>query len=187
MSGRIHRTLVLGVLLGSLLAPAPAARAADDDEFEFLEDEDLPENTDVEEAEAPDLPQDEAEPVPLDEDPDFDTPDEPISPDDLDADPDEPGMGPSELDEDPDEPGLGLPEDDPLEDFDHPPAKDGPAASRPAPEAHAAPSGIGLPVEGHQPLAGGYPLKVVARDMDAVVVELPVLVSRNRGDFKDGG
>lgn len=45
--------------------------------------------------------------------------------------------------------------------------------------------GIGLDTKGKTPLADNYPAKVVAKDLDAVVVELPVLVASKPADHTD--
>ncbi len=76
--------------------------------------------------------------------------------------------------------------DDPLDDF--PSERKKPAAT-PAPKAAAAPAGparLTLKVADKDPLTGAFPAGVVAIDVDAVVVELPVLVARSGGDFKGG-
>jgi hypothetical protein len=68
---------------------------------------------------------------------------------------------------------LGNFEDDlePIEDFDMRKTRSAPAAG---------PGPITLDLAGKQPFADNYPLTVVAVERDAVVVELPVLVSRSR-------
>ena len=73
--------------------------------------------------------------------------------------------------------GEDPPDDDPEDQFSEEPDED--LMVSPA----AASRGLGLTVEGKTPLTGGFPLKVVSTDLDAVVVELPVLVGRQRADF----
>lgn len=71
---------------------------------------------------------------------------------------------------------FGLLEDEPdelLRDFEEPPLS-------PAPMTPTGPGTIDLDVAGKEPLQDNYPVTVVAVDRDAVVVELPVLLSRSR-------
>ena len=70
-------------------------------------------------------------------------------------------------------------EDEPDDDFDDMPGEPGESGSR----GVASSNGIGLATEGLTPLTDSYPVSVVAKDLDAVVIELPVLVSRNRSEF----
>ena len=101
----------------------------------------------------------------LDEDPDWDVPPPPI-----DLGLDEGGGDPL--------PDMGaLPEDS---FFDEDPPMDAkPRAT--APKAVAA-GQISLSTKGKSPLTGSYPAVVVATDLDAVVLELPVLVARQAVD-----
>ena len=121
-----------------------------------------------------------------DPEPDFDFGDDP----DWDAPP-APVPVPGGLDE---EPPDDLPagddeffEDDPPDDFapaaadpldGDPPMGGGGAAS-----AGAAATGIGLATLGKAPLGDHFPAAIVARDIDAVVIELPVLVAAKPADF----
>jgi hypothetical protein len=62
-----------------------------------------------------------------------------------------------------------------------------PELAAPAPRANTGPQAITLSVDGMSPLGNNYPLSIVGWDMDGLVVELPVLLSRSRseaeGDF----
>jgi len=130
------------------------------------------------------------------EDPDFDFGDDP----DWDAGP-EPVPVPAGLDGDP---SQDLPpandeffEDDPPPNMaDVPPVEDPPAAApAPAPVAAAAPpvaaaappaeptSGLGISTRGLAPLGDHYEATIVNRDVDALVVELPVLVATQPTDY----
>ena len=102
------------------------------------------------------------------------------------------------LDGDPPEEG-GLPEDDfdfgddPPDDFiQAPPPRtagsgdplddDPPADLRPTSAAAAPVFGFGIATKGEQPLADNYPAASDAKDLDAVVVELPILVASKPAD-----
>lgn len=76
--------------------------------------------------------------------------------------------------------------EDPLDDFpaDKPARKPAPVAKAPA--KPAGPARLSLKTSDKDPLSGAFPAGVVAVDVDAVVVELPVLVARSGSDF-DGG
>lgn len=106
---------------------------------------------------------------------------------------------PGGLDEDPpdDISGGSLPDDeffgeDPPDDFIQvaptavdPLDEDPPVGLPPAPVGSAAPKlGLGLDTKGKSPLGDHYPATVVGRDLDAVVVELPVLVASKPADFE---
>jgi len=67
-------------------------------------------------------------------------------------------------------------EDDP-EDFDADLDLDLPIS-----RSTAGPKAIALSVDGKSPLADNYPLAIVGQDMDGLVVELPVLLSRSRSE-----
>jgi hypothetical protein len=163
------RTVLSAALLTLVLSPA--ALAADDD-GELMKQVDADAfDTDDEEEEQWEVP-DEAK-----TDVEGDDPDEGFGP--VDEDPDA-GLG-----EDPDE---GLSEDpdegfapDPDEGFDadpvEAPARAAPPAGRQAPK--------GLDTDGKSPLAGSFRATVVMVDVDAVTVELPVLVAQNASSWSD--
>ena len=134
-----------------------SALADDDDEFDFLEDED-----------------DELIIIPSDGE---------VNRDNVidmgDGDPDWDTGAPSN-----DLPEFG--EEDPVEDFDVPeedmmiPEVEEEVDIRGREEDR----GITLPIDGKLPLMDNYPLQVVAKDLDAIVVELPVLIAQSRSDFE---
>ena len=162
-------TLMMGLLL-------PATGAAEEDEFDFLEDEDdeliiAPGDGDTKRNAVIDLG---------DEDPDWDM-DSPSS--------DLPEEGIDDPDWDMDSPPDELPEidsEDPSEDFDEPeddlmmPEEEQSVDIRGRKEDR----GIMLETEGKRPLAGNYPLQILSKDLDAIVVELPILVAQARSDFQ---
>ncbi len=157
------------VALGPVLVPT--AHAQDEENLDDLGDDFLKEarkeqkkRRDADDEELGELDGDPME-AGLDEDPDWDVPPEPIN------------LG---LDEDPAEPGLGAPDGLPADDFfaDDPPADLAP----PAPPAAAPAAGKALDTKGKTPLAGSFPARVVSTDLDAVVIELPVLVARQAVD-----
>jgi hypothetical protein len=123
----------------------------------------------------------------LGEDPDWDREEDPDlgddPPEDLDGpigDPDEPGF-----DEDPPEDSvrtarMSSPGD--LEDPDES-ARSDRRPPKAAPAKPAGPARLDLSTDDMEVLGGGYDFSVVAVDLDAVVVELPVLVARSGSDF----
>ncbi len=110
-----------------------------------------------------------------------------------DEDPEEdPGDGGDEFEGDPEEPEEDPPEEprevDPFED-DPPEPKPAPkpVAPKPAPKPEAAtggPARISLDTAGKKALADNWPATLVGRDIDAVVVELPLLVAAKAADHK---
>ena len=107
----------------------------------------------------------------------------------LDAEGDDPDEGFGPVDEDPDgglgdDPDEGL-DEDPDEGFDAEPDFEVEAPARPAaPAPRSAPKG--LDTDGKAPLAGSFGAKVVMVDVDAVTVELPVLVAQSASSWSDG-
>jgi hypothetical protein len=98
-------------------------------------------------------------------------------------------MGDEDPDWDMDAPTDALPEyqdEDPVEEFDAPdeefalPEEETEEDIRGRQEDR----GITLPTEGKLPLTDNYPIEIVAKDLDAIVVELPVLVALVRSDFE---
>lgn len=195
---RIPRALFIGILLGL----GPRTAAASDDDLDF--DEDFFEEVSNEKRAK--AGRDDLEgPVPnplgdeADEDPGWD---EPVDPDIIDDPPDGFGDPDDDFGEDPEEgfgDGLmGAPraavaapaadfdglDEDPPDDFG-PPVSRKPAAAPPpaAPAAPVGPARLTLKTAGKAPLTGAYEAAVVAVDVDAVVVELPVLVAASGGDF----
>ena len=162
------------VLLVSLLSPATAA--AEEDEFDFLEDEDdeliiAPGDGETNRNAVIDLG---------DEDPDWDM-DSPSS--------DLPEEDSEDPDWDMDSPGDELPEmesEDPTEDFDSPEDDLMMPEETPSVDIRGRKEdrGIMLDTEGKTPLAGNYPLQIISKDLDAIVVELPVLLAQARSDFQ---
>ena len=183
------RTLILATAL-CIGATSPHVALAQDEDLDDLPDDFLQDagggEIKVKEAPAED-----------DEDPDFEFGDDP----DWDAPP-PPVPVPGGLDEDPAEdlPDAGGPSDeffseDPPDDFSRPaPSADpldadppeggagGAASPAPAPGRSL---GLDLETRGKAPLADNYPVSVVARDLDAVVVELPVLIASKPADFAE--
>lgn len=115
-----------------------------------------------------------------------DDPDEGFGP--VGEDPDE-GLGP--VGEDPDEgfapvgEGFG---DDPPGDFaslGEDPAEDLGVTSAPSAPAARPAAGKGLNTDGKAPLAGSFDASIVLTDVDAVTVELPVLVARSAVTWDD--
>ncbi len=128
----------------------------------------------------------------------FDTEDEDESqweiPDEakLDAEGDDPDEGFGPVEEDPDgglgeDPDEGLSED-PDDGFDAEPGLESDPIETPARAAASAPrsSPKGLDTDGKAPLAGSFGAKVVMVDVDAVTVELPVLVAQSASSWSDG-
>jgi len=146
-------------LLSSLLCLALAGPvlADDDDEFDFLEDED-----------------DEILIAPSDAPPGRDV--------FID-------MGDEDPDWDMETPTDSLPEyqdDDPIEEFDVPEDEFGFPEEEEEEDIRGREEdrGITLSTEGKLPLMDNYPARVVAKDLDAIVVELPILVATARSDFQ---
>lgn len=115
----------------------------------------------------------------------------------LDADGDDPDEGFGPVDEDPDadlgeDPNEGLSEDpdegfeaDPDDGFDTDSSLEaGPREAPARPAAPAAPKG--LDTDGKAPLSGSFRATVVMVDVDAVTVELPVLVAQSASAWNDG-
>ena len=102
----------------------------------------------------------------------------------LDAEGDDPDEGFGPVDEDPDD-GLG---EDPDEGFDAEPDFESDPVEAPARPAAPAPRSApkGLDTDGKAPLAGSFGAKVVMVDVDAVTVELPVLVAQTASSWSDG-
>jgi len=197
------RALLLGLLLG--LAPSMAVASDDalafEDDLEFDDEffEEVSKDQDARPArDASDLP--DVDPVTdgPDEDPEWDMP---VEPDIIDDPPEDLGGGFGDPGDDfgDDPPGdLGPTtaapvggfddfDEDPPDSFDRPVPAPKPAAA-PAPKA-AAPAGparLSLKVKGKDPLSGAFDASVVAIDVDAVVVELPVLVATSGTGFRGG-
>ena len=155
----------------------PTIALAEEDDFDFLEDEDdeliiAPGDGETNRNAVIDLG---------DEDPDWDM-DSPSS--------DLPEEDSEDPDWDMDSPSDELPEldsEDPSEDFDEPeddllmPEEAASVDIRGRKEDR----GIMLDTEGKKPLSGNYPLQIVSKDLDAIVVELPVLLTQARSDFQE--
>ena len=54
-----------------------------------------------------------------------------------------------------------------------------------SPRPGGGPGPLNLGITGKAPLADNYPIKVVNKELDAVVIELPVLLAPTRADFKE--
>jgi len=130
---------------------------------------------------------DDADPLLDDGDPDEGLGDPPLDDDPLEdfgGDPD--GDFGGDPDEDPDDGLEGDFEGDPDDFGGDPGLRDGPEAAAPASAAPAGPTrGLGLKLEDVAPLSDAFDLTVVTRDIDAVVVELPVLVATSATSHKD--
>jgi hypothetical protein len=164
-------------LLWSMSA-APVAFAQDDldelpDDFLGTEDSDGVKVKEDEAAAAPD----EERSFDFGDDPDWDAAPAPVA-------------APAGLDEDPIE---DIPAGGPADDFlseDPPDDLGGPTRSPPPPAtgggggAKGPALGTGLATTGKAPLGDHYPATIVAKDIDAVIVELPVLVAATPTDFK---
>lgn len=188
------RALLLGVILG--LAPATAVAADDDLDFDddFFEEvsKDKRDKASKTDRDLPDLDDDPVDDE-IDEDPEWDAPDDP---DILDDPPDDFGDPDEDFGEDPPDdirgasvaPGGGFDDldEDPPDDFDRPAPRK--AAPKPPPKkaAPVGPARLSLKTSGKEPLSGAYEASVVALDVDAVIVELPVLVAASGGSY-DGG
>lgn len=152
------------LLLASLLS-GPSALAADDNELMEQVDEDAFEDDYGDDEEQWAVPSGDAKPT---------------DPDAMGEDPDE-GIEPDLAPEDPDEgidPGGDDMGEDPPEDL-RTPTRPAPAARAPAPSA--------LDTNGKAPLSGAFSVKVVGTDLDAVTVELPVLVAQTASSFEGDG
>jgi len=79
--------------------------------------------------------------------------------------------------------GGGFDEDPDFDDPELAPQKPKPAAA-PKPAAPSGPARLALNASGKAPLADNFPGQVVAKDVDAVIVELPVLVAAKGADHK---
>lgn len=187
---RTPRALLFSLALG--LVPAIAAAAEDDLEFDddFF-DEVKQDKRDKTSRDDPDLTDDEPDGADPDEDPEWDAP---LEPDIID---DPPGDFGGELGEDPPADarraaaapvgGLNDFDEDPPDDLGRP-APRKPEAAKPAPRAAppAGPARLTLKTAGKEPLSGAYGLSVVALDVDAVVVEIPVLVAASGAGYAGG-
>ena len=195
---RFCRAFFTGLVLG--LGPSTAVASDDDLDFDddFFEEVSNEKRARTErdgpEAPVPDPLDDEA-----DEDPGWD---EPVDPDIIDDPPDDFGDPDDDFGEDPEdgfdsdlagpsgEATVSPPSDfdgfgeDPPDDFVLPaPRKPAAAAPPAAPAAPAGPARLTLQTAGKAPLSGAYDAAVVAVDVDAVVVELPVLIAASGSDF----
>jgi hypothetical protein len=79
--------------------------------------------------------------------------------------------------------GGGFDEDPDFDDPELAPEKPKPAPA-PKPAAPSGPARLALNASGKAPLADNFPGMVVAKDVDAVIVELPVLVAAKGADHK---
>lgn len=179
------RSTLAAVLFPLFVAAAlPLAAHAQDEDLDDLPDDFLQDGGDVTVRDAAPATDGEEESFDFGDDPDWDAAPDPVPvPAGLDEDPSEQlfdSAGPNDafLDEDPpDDIVRPAPAADP---FDADPPEGGGGASRPA----AGPAlGLGFSTKGKAALADNFPAKVVARDLDAVVVELPVLVASKPADF----
>lgn len=195
----ISRALLVGLVLG--LAPTAASAAEDDLDFDddFFEEVSKDKKDKAARGDR-DLPDPDDDPVEdeLDGDPEWDAP---VEPDILDdppedfGDPDEGFGDPDEgFGEDPPDdvrsasvaPGGGFDDldEDPPDDFDRPaPRKSAQPKPPPKAAAPAGPARLSLKTAGKEPLTGAYEASIVALDVDAVVVELPVLVAASGAGF----
>lgn len=105
----------------------------------------------------------------FDADPEWDAPAEPEIIDDMEDPPDDMESGPSDFDE------------DPPDDFSRP-TRAPAAAPKPA-AAPAGPQRLSLKVADKEPLSGAFEPSIVAIDVDAIVVELPILVATSGSQF----
>lgn len=161
----------------------PLAAHAQDEDLDDLPDDFLQDGGNVKVRDAEPAPEEE-ESFDFGDDPDWDAAPDPVPvPAGLDDDPSEQlfdAAGPNDafFDEDPpDDIARSAPSADPL-DADPPEGAGG--ASRPS----AGPAlGLGFSTKGKAVLGDNFPAKVVARDLDAVVIELPVLVASKPADF----
>lgn len=197
------RALLLGLVLG--LAPSMALASDDalafEDDLEF-DDEFFDEVSRDKDAKPDRDPSDVPEGDPVmdgpDEDPEWDMP---VDPDIIDDPPEDLGGGlgdpeddfgddpPGDLGPSTTAPGGGFDDfdEDPPDSFDRPaPAPKPAAAPAPAPAAPTGPARLSLKVSGKEPLSGAFDASVVAIDVDAVVVELPVLVATSGTGFRGG-
>ena len=178
-------TVLLALSLFATAGAFPTVAVADDDDLDDLGDDlldDVGKGT-VKAKPAPDGD-------PAEGDPDFDFGDDP----DWDAGP-APIDDSDGFDDDPPDDGGGLPADDfdfgddPPDDFIQAPPPPPPPAPPAAPVA-AVPAGpapivgLGVATKGMKPLADNYPATIVGKDLDAVVVELPILVAGKPTDVE---
>ena len=190
---RNPRVLLFSLMLG--LAPTIASAAEDDLDFDddFFDEvsKDKRGKADRGDRELPDPDEDPMDDA-GDEDPDWDAPTEP----DIIDDPPEDFGDPDEFGEDPpDEPrraavvptgGFDDLGEDPPDDLDRPAPPKRAAAKPPPKAAPAGPARLTLKTSGKEPLTGAYAAAVVGLDVDAVIVELPVLVASSGGSFSGG-
>jgi hypothetical protein len=151
-----------GLFLLAVGAPALAG-STDEDSLAWLEEEDDDEFEFFEPGAKKDRPKRDEEAVPgkeafleLGDDPEWDMEDPELDEGDRARDPDE------------DESPSGVAEAD---------------LARQVPKKAV---GLGLDTTDKTPLADNWPIEVVARDLDSVVCELPVLIGRSRADFAGG-
>ena len=178
------RSTIISLLFPLLVAAAlPLAAHAQDEDLDDLPDDFLQDGGDVKVRDAEPAAEEEAS-FDFGDDPDWDAAPDPIPvPAGLDEDPAEDipdAGGPSDeffSDDPPDDFARPAPSADPL---DADPPEGGGGAARPG----AGPAlGLGFSTKGKAALGDNFPAKVVARDLDAVVVELPVLVASKPADF----
>ena len=189
------RALLLGLFLG--LAPSTALAFEDDLDFDddFFEEvsKDKRDKSTRDADELPDMdPMDEE----IDEDPEWDAP---VDPDIIDDPPEDFGDPDEDFGDDPPDdigPSTSGPsggfddfDEDPPDEFDGPaPApRKATAPAQPArPAAPAGPVTLSLKVSDKEPLTGAFNASIVALDVDAVVIELPVLVAASGAGFSGG-
>ncbi len=188
------------LMLGALVPTAiPTVALAQDDDLDDLPDDFLQDGGgDVKVREAAPATE-ETESFDFGDDPDWDAPPPPVDvPDGLDEDGfEEDPMG--DLPEE-EEPNDAFFSEDPPDDFSRAASNADPLDADPpeggvvggivnaskGPSGPTAPTlGLGLTTKGKAPLNDNYDASVVARDLDSVVVELPVLVASKPSDFVD--
>jgi hypothetical protein len=200
---RTPRALLFSLMLG--LAPTIASAAEDDLDFDddFFDEvsKDKKGKTDRGDRDLPDPDEDPMDDE-IDEDPEWDARDDPDIIDDPPDDLGDPGgdfggdFG-DDFGEDPPEDNRQAAvaptgdfddfDEDPPDEFERPaPRKK--AAPKPPPKkvAPSGPARLTLKTSGKEPLTGAYTASVVALDVDAVIVELPVLIATSGGSY-DGG
>lgn len=187
------------LLFSLMLGFAPTIAFAEEDDLDFDDDffdevsADKQSKADRGDRELPD-PGDDPMDDEIDEDPEWDAT---VDPDIIDDPPDDFGDPDDDFGEDPpSEPRQAAVapagdfddfDEDPPDEFERPaPRKKAAPTPQPKKAAPVGPARLTLKTSGKEPLTGAYAASVVALDVDAVIVELPVLIAASGGSF-DGG